>query len=604
MSELPLSTEGSTVPSSPSPEEGGSAPPAQQLRQVLASMGAPETLAEPVTEALGPQAAALLTEDPWQLLTLGSVTVEQADYCAHRLLGPSPSPDDPRRLRAIVRCALSRAAREGHTVLEEHHLSTTVRDLGGASPRQALEEALQQQDVVPIEVVEDTDEEGEEEPPDPTRYYALADLGQAEQELGTGVARLAYTSEPIMDSATAAETAAATAERFGMELAGETTAAVVTAALRGVCVLAHGAGASRGVSHALACCADVAAESGTGIAVAAPTAQSAQALNAQLDSEGVSGVRAVPLPQLLECSSPGVFERGPEHPLEAGLVVVTSAMALDTRHAAALVRACGDGTHLVLLADPDQAPSAGPGQVVRDLLASGTVASATVPSDPAPDPITAMAELVAAGEWGEVPAPHREVAVVPASSGEEAAHRVLQLLTDSIPRALGIPAEETQIVTATRGGEAGADALNAACKSRFNPGAGRVDGLDSGDRVRFTTDGPGHAAGDVGYVRALDDDGATVDLANGTVATGVDRGKLRLGWAVTVAAAHGGHWPAAIAVFDPRASGSRPQVYTAATRALRHLSVVHASGPELTRAVRDNVTLSRHTCLMWILRGA
>lgn len=568
-------------------------------------MGAPETLAEPAAEALGPHAASILSEDPWRLLALGSITVEQADYCARQLFGSSFSPDDTRRLRSIVRYALSRAAREGHTVLEEHHLSTTVRELGGVSPRQALAEALQQQDVVSIEVVEDTDEEGEEEEaPDPTHYYALAELGQAEQDLGAGIARLAYTSEPIMDSATAAETAAATADRFGMELAADTTAAVVTAALRGVCVLTHGAGASRGVLHTLACCTDVAAESDTGIAVTAPTAQSAQAINTQLDSAGVSTVQAVPIAQLLECNSSGVFERGSDRPLEAGIVIVTSAMALDTRHAAALVRACGDGTHLVLLADLDQAPSAGPGQVVRDLLASETVTSATVPSTPAPGPITAMAELVAAGEWGDVSAPHREVAVVPADSGEEAAHRVLQLLMDSIPRALGIPAVETQIVTATRGGEAGADTLNAACKARFNPGVGRVDGLDSGDRVRFTTDGPSYAAGDVGYVRALGDSDATVDMANGTVATNVDRRKLRLGWAVTVADAHGSHWPAAIAVFDPRASGSRPQVYTAATRALRHLSVVHAAGPGLAQAVRDNVTLARHTCLMWILRGA
>ena len=44
-------------------------------------------------------------------------------------------------------------------------------------------------------------------------------------------------------------------------------------------------------------------------------------------------------------------------------------------------------------------------------------------------------------------APDREVVLVPATGSAEAAHRVVQLVTDSIPRALGIPADEMQVVT-------------------------------------------------------------------------------------------------------------------------------------------------------------
>jgi exodeoxyribonuclease V alpha subunit len=42
---------------------------------------------------------------------------------------------------------------------------------------------------------------------------------------------------------------------------------------------------------------------------------------------------------------------------------------------------------------------------------------------------------------------------------------------------------------------------------------------------------------------------------------------------------------------------SRPLVYTALTRAQRHLSVVHGSGPALVRAVRDVGAKPRRTAL-------
>jgi exodeoxyribonuclease V alpha subunit len=47
---------------------------------------------------------------------------------------------------------------------------------------------------------------------------------------------------------------------------------------------------------------------------------------------------------------------------------------------------------------------------------------------------------------------------------------------------------------------------------------------------------------------------------------------------------------------------SRPLVYTALTRAQRHLSVVHASGAALARAVREVDVRPRRTRLAGLLR--
>ena len=82
-------------------------------------------------------------------------------------------------------------------------------------------------------------------------------------------------------------------------------------------------------------------------------------------------------------------------------------------------------------------------------------------------------------------APGKEVVIVPVRDAGEAVHRTVQLVADSVPRAIGVPAEQTQVITAGHGGAAGTRALNAALKERLNPGPGRFGGFDPGDRVAY-----------------------------------------------------------------------------------------------------------------------
>jgi exodeoxyribonuclease V alpha subunit len=74
---------------------------------------------------------------------------------------------------------------------------------------------------------------------------------------------------------------------------------------------------------------------------------------------------------------------------------------------------------------------------------------------------------------------------------------------------------------------------------------------------------------------------------------------LRHGWAITVHRAQGSEWPGVVVVLPPEAGGmlSRPLVYTALTRAQRHLSIVHAAGPAVVRGVRQVGALPRRTRL-------
>ena len=250
------------------------------------------------------------------------------------------------------------------------------------------------------------------------------------------------------------------------------------------------------------------------------------------------------------------------------------------------MEACADGTRLLLVGDPAQLPSIGPGRVLADIIDSGAVPVTeltTLYRQRDGGVIAKLATAVRGGELAAVHSPEHEVVVVTARGSAEAGHRVVQLVTDSIPRALGIATADIQVVTPVHG-PAGTIELNRALKEKLNPGPGAHRGFDPGDRVVAIANhaDEGFANGEVGTVAGTADDGLTVSFSGVPVTVPFKLlGDLRHGWALTVHRAQGSESQAVVAVFPAEATGmlSRPLVYTALTRAQLHLSVVHSAGP-------------------------
>ncbi|NDZ84716.1 hypothetical protein G3I23_03890, partial [Streptomyces sp. SID10115] len=168
--------------------------------------------------------------------------------------------------------------------------------------------------------------------------------------------------------------------------------------------------------------------------------------------------------------------------LALDLLVVLDAPQLDVETAAMLVESLPDGARLVLSGDPGVLWSAGPGRVFADLL-SARCCPQVVSRTPDPGPVGELTSGIGIGELNQVEAPGKEVVLVPVRDPAEAIHRTVQLVADSVPRAIGVPAEHTQVITPGHGGAAGTRALNAALKERLNPGPGRFGGFDPDDRV-------------------------------------------------------------------------------------------------------------------------
>ncbi len=517
------------------------------LAELFTSAEAPLRLAHEALARLGPGAARELREDPWRLLHVPGVRPAQADHFARRVLGGDAGPRDPRRVGALAVHLLLRAAGDGHTVMPAKTLLSALEAFDPGDAVEPLRAAIGAGQIVAV-----MDEESD------TELLGLARLAAAEETVAEGLARLTAMADPLPPYD-----------------------GVPSAVFEhGVSVLAGPPEAVETVVRALA--------GRPGVIVSAAT-----------DRAAAEAGGALSVHRLLE-PGPGGYARGVEQPIEADLVVVTEAGTLDVERAAALVEACMDGTHLVLAADPAAPSPLSAGRVLGDVLACGLipVIEAGHGADGAIERVAAAARD---GALVPVDPADRSVVIVPAGEAREAAHRAVQLVTDSIPRALGIPAEDVVVVTPARRGEAGADALNQALKERLNPGTGPYD---PGDRVVAAADLPRAAAGEFGTVVAVKPDEDRVDVAFPAGTVPVRGDELRHGWAVTVHGAQGTRWPAAVAVLPGEAAGAltRPLVVGAFTRARRHLSVVHAAGPELARAVRERAEPPRRTRLAALLR--
>jgi helix-hairpin-helix protein/AAA domain-containing protein len=600
---------------------------ADGLREVLAEGGAPETLAPRVAEALGEQAGRLLRADPWQLLAVPGVRPEQADGFARALLGDESGPGDERRAQALVVWLLERAALAGHTALEPAGLAKDLSGYAVPEPDEAVRTAV---DAGAVLVFEDALDamplgglppaaaarpgDGREEEPEERPVRLLLGLDRyalAEESLADGLARV--ISAVASQTGPASEGDDEDVRRAGPEeweaaaaSAPSPSAAELIRAVAGHGLVAHTGGEAARAEPAVLLAA--AGQLGLRACAAVHSADGRGRLVGLLPgSEGggsggeQAGRSVVTVAGLLDGrEGPG---RDGEGAWALDLLIVCDAPQLDAETAAALVESLPDGARLVLSGDPNVLGSAGPGQVFADVLSSGAcprIASRT----PDPGPVGELVSGIGIGELNQVDAPGKEVVIVPVRDAGEAVHRTVQLVADSVPRAIGIPAVDTQVITTGHGGAAGTRALNAALKERLHPGPGRFDGFDPGDRVVHT---PSRGRTAPAVVVSGEEDGLRLEHActGESVVVARDRiaEELRHGWAVTAHQAVGMRWPAVVAVLpgDAAAALTREWVYTAFGRGERHLSVVHGAEDALPKSVASVTAPARTTRLRALL---
>jgi exodeoxyribonuclease V alpha subunit len=579
------------------------AEPTYDLAGLLLGAGLDVRLARRIVDALGPPAPRLVRDDPWLVLTIAGFSVDDADRVARGALGEVQR-GDPRRGRGLVGHVLTREASSGHTVTPASMVMDALAQFSVPDVVGAVVAAVEAGTVVEVDAAE--------------HLLALARYAEAEESVAADIARLQSHAKPIVvkrsksgRSARSGSSGSSGRDDDDVPELDEAQQAALAASLEGgISVLTGGPGT--GKSRTVAAIRTLAIRAGLSVALAAPTGRAAKRLEELCDAPASTLHRllgAQPRIDGDEVSFSAAFARGPDWPLDEDVIVVDEASMLDVELAEALLSACADGTHLLLVGDAAQLPSIGAGRLLGDLIDADVVPVTHLRTLYRQAEGGAIARLATAVREGELPPipndPTREVVIVPARDSVDASRRVVQLVTDSIPRVLGIDTSQVQVVTPVHRGPAGTLALNAALKARLNPSRSGSR-FDVGDRVVATAnhldaEPAGYANGEVGLVVGTGASGAvTVEFASGLAEVhGRALADLAHGWAITVHRAQGSEFPAVVVVLPAEAGGmlSRPLVYTALTRAQRHLSIVHSAGPRVAHAVRQVGSRPRRTWL-------
>ncbi len=365
--------------------------------------------------------------------------------------------------------------------------------------------------------------------------------------------------------------------------------------------------------------------------LAAPTGRAAQRL------AETTGGYASTIHRLLKLDpGGGGFSTNESRPLNTDFLIVDEASMLDSRLAAALLQAVPARGHLLLVGDVDQLPSVGAGDVLKDIIAVGslnpeqalkeepkvnvipvtrlsviyrqqgqsnivTIAHAVNGGDTSPPPV--VPDVASIPAWSDL-------TFVAADSAEDCVSKVIEICTQYVPKHFSWfhPIKDIQILAPMHKGVAGVANLNTQLQASMNRSAARgirigaiefkvgdkvIQLKNNYDKVLFN--------GDIGSI-------VKVDGVEGTLTADFDgdrheytrgeMGELGLAYSITIHKSQGSEYPV---VVIPLLKGhfmmlQRNLLYTAITRGRKKVFIV-GEVAAYGMAVRNSEAKSRITHL-------
>lgn len=205
--------------------------------------------------------------------------------------------------------------------------------------------------------------------------------------------------------------------------------------------------------------------------LAAPTGRAAKRLSE------LTGCEASTIHRLLEAQiSPQTgemfFLHDEDEPLKCDAVIIDEMSMVDVLLMHSLLRAVPEDATLILVGDPDQLPSVGAGNLFSDLIRSGmiyTIALTEIFRQARESLIVMNAHAVNHGELPILSAKDKDFFFMKRRTPEAVVQTISELCAVRLPKNMGIPSDEIQVISPTRKGETGTLHLNQALQAALNP---------------------------------------------------------------------------------------------------------------------------------------
>lgn len=560
--------------------------------EFLMLYGLPSHFAASLMRFFGPEAVDVIKQNPFLLCTEPfGLAFGQADAMAREL---GFDDDNPFRLEAALLYELDWNLQNGHTFIPRDKLLAVTQELCGAdldSIALRLEVLLSQgravcEDVSGLEAV------------------YLFQAHRMEKFIAEEILRLAAMT--IVPPINIEQLLTAEAAKSKLNYNDLQRKAICMCFNTAVSLITGGPGT--GKTTALRTMVNVLEAYGLSVSLAAPTGRAAKAMSE------LCGKEAKTIHRLLEVGFDDTgrmqFIRNQSNPLNTDVVIVDEASMIDIFLAGALLEAIKPHTRVVFVGDSDQLPPIGAGNFFADLLAVlPHVRLVEIFRQAQGSDIIMNAHMINRGETPPLRKNDNDFFFVSTRSPDSTVSTIVTLMTQRIPARFGIEPKDIQVICQSRQTACGTGALNQSLQAALNPaephkGEIRWGGavFRQGDKVMQVRNnydrlwhrlsfaqgesnapdgsvGTGIYNGDIGNI-------VYVDRAAQKLVVSFDDKESEYGFeeldelehafAITTHKSQGSEYPAVIipAFSTPRRLISRNLLYTAVTRAKKHLTVV------------------------------